>query len=564
MSFRTFLACLLLFVVGAAVTPTLAEEPLLELGDGLVQGSTENARGGRVFYQFKGIPFGKVVERFQPSVPADKWSNVFNATAFGPVCAQFDCLNGEFTGEKECLNLNVFTPKLPKSGHLTKLYPVVVVLHLGGHFFGSAQQYNPHYVMDQDVVLVTPNSRLGPFGYLNTGDANAPGNVGLRDQSLALNWVRKNIHKFSGDWERVTLMGADSGGVDALLHLINPEDKGLFHRAVVMSSTINSCSFVKDPVIQAKKMGEQVGCPNSEKSDEFVKCLKKMEPLELLKKMKVPTADMSDFKAMQQIAIFGPSVDGKGGLLPKHPFEIIKSGKVPNNVPLIMGTTAMDGLDPASATFLNDTALYKKTIKDWIEDGPQILDFSDAQDPAGMAKQIFDFYSKDGTISSESFIDMFTDKQYEHFLRFISKHWDGVVPMYVYRFNHTETPNRAVDMIGYQNLPKGPGHWDDLQYLFNMSNSFMVPVTTGDSPPVEYILSKGMVRMWTSFFETGKPSAPWGEGEEWEQFHFDGNQPNKIYKVDVTPKIVRDTEAFQKRMEFWDAIYETFDVTNSA
>lgn len=128
--------------------------------------------------------------------------------------------------------------------------------------------------MDQDIILVTPNSRLGLFGYLNTGDKNAPGNMGLRDQSLALKWVQRNIHKFSGDWERVTLMGADSGGADVLFHLMNPEDKGLFHRAVVMSSTINSCTFVKDPAAQAKKMAEQVGCPNSSKSDEFVKCLK--------------------------------------------------------------------------------------------------------------------------------------------------------------------------------------------------------------------------------------------------------------------------------------------------
>lgn len=149
----------------------------------------------------------------------------------------------------------------------------MVNIHLGNHFFGAGSMYEPQYFMDEDVVVVTFNYRVGPFGFLNTGDKFAPGNVGIGDQSLALQWVRDNIHHFSGDWERVTLLGTSTGGTDVLLHLINPRSEGLFHRAVVQSGTLSSCAFVRDPVAQAKKFGEQVECP-TDSSEALVNCLK--------------------------------------------------------------------------------------------------------------------------------------------------------------------------------------------------------------------------------------------------------------------------------------------------
>ena len=53
---------------------------------------------------------------------------------------------------------------------------------------------DPEYFMDtQSVVIVTINYRLGPFGFLSLGNEDVPGNAGLKDQSMALAWVKKNI-----------------------------------------------------------------------------------------------------------------------------------------------------------------------------------------------------------------------------------------------------------------------------------------------------------------------------------------------------------------------------------
>lgn len=62
--------------------------------------------------------------------------------------------------------------------------------------------------MDEDVIVVTFNYRLGAFGFLSTGDATVPGNNGLKDQVNALKWVKENIQKFGGNPDLVTVFGS--------------------------------------------------------------------------------------------------------------------------------------------------------------------------------------------------------------------------------------------------------------------------------------------------------------------------------------------------------------------
>ena len=50
--------------------------------------------------------------------------------------------------------------------------------------------------MDKNVVVVTMNYRLGPFGFLSMGSENVPGNAGFRDQVLALERIQELIGIF--------------------------------------------------------------------------------------------------------------------------------------------------------------------------------------------------------------------------------------------------------------------------------------------------------------------------------------------------------------------------------
>ncbi|RZB39920.1 COesterase domain containing protein, partial [Asbolus verrucosus] len=130
-----------------------------------------------------------------PPVPVQKWSGVYNATVDGPLCPQ---PNTDPISE-DCLMLNVYTTKLPESCDNPKR-PVIIYLHPGGFYSGSGRSNwgGPQYFLDQDIVLVTINYRIGSLGFISVGK-EAPGNNALRDQVVAMKWVKNNIAAFGGD-----------------------------------------------------------------------------------------------------------------------------------------------------------------------------------------------------------------------------------------------------------------------------------------------------------------------------------------------------------------------------
>lgn len=65
-------------------------------------------------------------------------------------------------------------------------------------------------------IQVTFNYRIGPLGCLSLGTPEYSGNMGLKDQLLALKWVNENIHHFGGDADNVTLMGSTFGIIIAI------------------------------------------------------------------------------------------------------------------------------------------------------------------------------------------------------------------------------------------------------------------------------------------------------------------------------------------------------------
>lgn len=57
---------------------------------------------------------------------------------------------------------------------------------------------------------MTLNYRLGAIGFLSLNLVDYSGNMGLKDQVLALKWVKKNIKQFGGG-KNITLLGHGSG-----------------------------------------------------------------------------------------------------------------------------------------------------------------------------------------------------------------------------------------------------------------------------------------------------------------------------------------------------------------
>ncbi|XP_049861708.1 acetylcholinesterase-like, partial [Schistocerca gregaria] len=175
---------------------------------------------------FLGIPYAEPPTgelRFQAPRPAAAWEGVLNATQYGS-----DCVQSTGTGYEDCLYLNVYVPGTPAEA---AALPVLFWIH-GGEFgsgSGSDQQYGPHFIVSYGVILVTTNYRLGPLGFLSTGDEVVPGNAGLKDQQLALTWVQRNIANFGGDPDLVTPFGQSAGGMAVSFHLVSPLSAGVKH-----------------------------------------------------------------------------------------------------------------------------------------------------------------------------------------------------------------------------------------------------------------------------------------------------------------------------------------------
>lgn len=115
--------------------------------------------------------------------------------------------------------------------------PVVVYIHGGAYSTLGSNLHDPNIFMDENIVFVTINSRLGPLGFLYLEKAGINGNMALKDQRMALEWVNRHIESFGGNKEKITLFGHSSGAAMVEMHMLTEESRSLFNQAIMMSGT---------------------------------------------------------------------------------------------------------------------------------------------------------------------------------------------------------------------------------------------------------------------------------------------------------------------------------------
>src|SRR5580693_3312274 len=211
-------------------------------------------------WSFSGIPYGRAPTgalRWRPPLEAESWSEIRDASTFGPIAPQSASVPGVTSPadpaasephSEDCLSLNIWTPALPESPTEApgRGRPVMVFIHGGGFTSGSGSVFlyrGGELVRNGDAVVVTINYRLGALGFLGHRDLADPdalvGNWGLQDQLAALRWVRDNIAVFGGDPGNVTIFGESAGGFSVATLLGLPAAKGLFRRAIVQSGGVH-------------------------------------------------------------------------------------------------------------------------------------------------------------------------------------------------------------------------------------------------------------------------------------------------------------------------------------
>ncbi|KFM71196.1 Cholinesterase, partial [Stegodyphus mimosarum] len=265
-------------------------DQVVKTKNGLVRGTTVQFENIQI-QAFFGVPFAEppVGElRFRKPRPVKEWSGVRDATKMSPACIQFSFYPFpwyDFKDDKseDCLYLNIW---LLAKTRASDRKAVMFWIYGGGFTVGSITK--PEYdgrllTFAGDVIVVTVNYRMASLGFLYSGSDEAPGNVGMYDQLMAMQWVNENIKYFGGDPKRVTLFGQSAGSIAISLWCISPLTKGLFHRVIMESG---SAAFFRSDhknssLSLSQKLAKAVDCATDEKTidkfpEEVVGCLRSM------------------------------------------------------------------------------------------------------------------------------------------------------------------------------------------------------------------------------------------------------------------------------------------------
>jgi para-nitrobenzyl esterase len=473
--------------------------------------------------EFLGLPFAAPPtgeRRFRPPEALQCWPDARPATTYPAACAQkgFDQFSdaGVVLGDEDCLFLNIWTPALTGSR------PVLVFLHGGGNQQGSTSQltggarlYEGRALATrQDVVVVTAQYRLGPFGFLVVPGLS-PGNLGLLDQAAALRWVKAHAARFGGDPSRVMLFGESAGALDTCLHLVMPGSRGLFSRALMESG-----GCVADSLAEGTAAGEayvrEVGC---EPNDGGAACLAERTLDELL-------APIEPAVSGGLVGLgFGPVIDGDGGVLPEHPALALAAGRHAQ-VPLVVGANA----DEMSVT-------APKVVS------PAMLELLYAKLPPGSRDAARALYPP-GTTNAEarqSYVGMLSDAQFVCPARNIATAMASTQaePVYRYFFSHS--------LAGLQGL-FGAFHGLELFFVFGALERSEYAAVTGLRPSDVELLG-AVPASWAAFAATGNPSTP---GVTWPAY-----SPAVDSFLELTSPPAAGQGVRTAKCDFWDSVAAT-------
>ncbi|XP_068234044.1 juvenile hormone esterase-like [Palaemon carinicauda] len=509
----------------------------VEVAQGIIVGQ-ERTQSGYTYHSFESIPFAKPPtgeRRFKDPEPSEPWGGDLNATIHPPKCPQFFVM-----GQEDCLYLNVFTP--PDSiGRLEPL-PVMFYIHGGAYYFGTSSQYNRGVVplLQHDVILVTTNYRLGVLGFLSTEDSAAPGNLGLKDQALALRWVNENIEAFGGDVSRITIFGESAGAASVHYHQLIPSSAGLFSGAIMQSgNAFTAWSRGRDFQRVAQQVGRRFNC-STESSEEMIACLQGKNAHLIDEKY----VEFIEFNL--QPVFFAPRVDGE--YIPDDPVTLVKEGRY-HHVPTMMGINRDEG-----AIFSQEMYWFRPVIDQLIEDfpknGPISLHLYEDEDPVNTSIAIYDYYLGGLNFEYEDLGNLtmlYTDRFFGMPLDWLTQLISDEDEVYRWELRH-RGENSILDLIpGINKTLSDPwiAHADDLPYIFH-PGLFGTPTSERD-----LIVSDLYTKLWTDFAKTRNPTPDGSLGFSWERTSRE-NLKKILITADLPLQMENDKKA--ENRAFWDGL----------
>lgn len=411
----------------------------------------------------------------------------------------------------------------------------------------------PAELMQQEVIVVTLNYRLGALGFLSLPEAGIYGNAGLKDQRLALQWVHDNIANFNGDPQNVTLFGESAGACAVHLHTYAAHANKLFHKAILQSGTANmEWVFQQNESYKARRLGEllqgkDIGEPK--KLLEFLQS-KEVTPLDLLSK----TLDVltPDERRRHMPFTFRPVVEDANSpdsFIRQPILDVMYKNENLGSIPIIMGYNSGEGL----VMILNGRRKLELFDKDLARLVPRnLVENPEAPEAQEAAEDIRQFYFNGQRLSMENldnFVDLFSDYHFNidlHYASEIIAKSKRTAPLYFYRFDYVGDRNMYKKLFQANKL-RGASHADELCYLFQMAD---------DSSPWEKedaLVSQRLCQMWANFARDGKPADIWTPVKP--------HQRDELFQLDYLVidreiKMQRNPDA--ERFDFWRSMYKRY------
>ncbi|MDC0124795.1 carboxylesterase family protein, partial [Gammaproteobacteria bacterium] len=414
--------------------------------------------------------------------------------------------NGDefFSGSEDCLYLDIKAPKTKSNG----LLPVMFWIHGGGNTSGLKDTYDfSKMVRKHNVIVVTINYRLGPFGWfthpsiqgLQDSDDKSS-NFGTLDIIAALEWVKSNISLFGGDPDNVTIFGESAGGHNVLSLLVSKKAKGLFHKAISQSGYTTSISPEKaysqnksSPTSEhtshkiVKKVLDKAGLKsqNDLSNTETRKILKELDARDFF-------INYSDRPSYQEI----PLLTSDGIVIPMDGLKnSLLNKKHVNIVPTIAGSN-------------------KDEVKLWLASAEYFVGLE---------------YSFFGSLLGVPRVRLKDEAAFELFNSYRSRAW---------KIRGVDNPLRSLASAGNNDLYAYRYDWDDhrkwpvanFKKLIGAAHATEIPLLAGNNKlvgdygfliypkgPSKSFLSKNMMKFWANFAKTGEPGIS-SNKKEWTKY----------------------------------------------
>jgi para-nitrobenzyl esterase len=427
----------------------------VEITAGALRGSERD--GVRTFL---GVPYAEppVGElRFRAPRPVAPWSGERDATKWAARAPQPELTGRGFTGDEDCLYLNVYAPAAPGS------YPVLVWIHGGGGVMGAPHQFDASAYARRGVVVVTVAYRLGVLGMLHLPGV-ADSNLSLRDQVAALEWVRDDVAAFGGDPDRVTLAGQSNGGRTVGTLLAVPATRGLVRQAIVQSGTgVGS-------VVHTPAEGAAVASAVLSELDAAPGDLATL-PVKRILEAQQRVSSVSGTKVTYRVVVGDE-------LLPERPLDAVRE------VPLLIGTTADE-----------------EDLFSWLQSGGAKL--------LGVGSTMLDAAEIEKAVAAYTELLDWPEEQVRNRVLTAGDWWIPAI-----RFAEKQ-PNAWMYRLDWRIAPRGRGlgapHGLDLPLVFDdIRNRNWRFLFAGRTFPAERMqaMATEMFDAWVRFIATGDPGWP--------------------------------------------------------